>query len=800
MAKEKTLPADRDFAARNTGDLTDMFLNGLEALPELSHEDLASAEEEVEESNNIPMIRYLEDWQYFPTAMVHTSTRNRSFVDLAAKYRKMGVKNYYFMLALLQPELENVDPHDPNLDFETKTKIAMECKYNPWYYFREVARIPPSAGNIPVAFRANRGNISLLWLFFSNVDTGLIQPRQTGKSVSTDCLMIYLMFVALNNTTISLITKDDRLRTANIERLKKIRDLLPKYMVYPDKMDANNQHELTYKKLGNKYITSVAQTSETAANNVARGNTVPITHGDEGPFTAYIDVTLPAALAAGTAARNESKRNGQPYGNIFTTTAGKKDDRSGKFMYEMFQRAAPWTESFFDAGSKKRLHLIVRKSCRKLHSEDNAPKRTMVNCTFSHIQLGFTDAWLKEAIANSGGTPEQINRDFFNVWSSGSQGSPLSIELLETIRNSEQNPGHTEITRDNFTFRWYCPDYEIVPMMNESHYVIGMDTSDAIGQDDITMVVMDVRDMGVVGAGTFNETNLITFANFIAEFMVRFRNTTLVIERKSSAPAILGKLVLMLPQKGIDPFKRIYNKMVENQHDRREEFKVAMTDMSRRSTFFYDRYIKEFGFVTTGQSREHLYSHVLQNVAKKAGHLVRDKMLSEQIRSLVVRKGRIDHDASGHDDMVISWMLAAWFVMEGRHLDFYGIDTSQVMSLVSDRNRALTPEEMSKRQRQLEIREEIDKVAEQMKRINDDFSLIRYEQKLRVLMNQLEDNEDSDVATLTELIESIKQRRSLRMQKSAGERRLGGSMGQARPSVRRWGSTPANVTRFGGYQ
>lgn len=785
----KSKEAELGVIAKKTGDLTDAFINrDLEELASALETDELDDTIEGEESgvNPIPMIRFADDWRYFPTAMVHTSTKNKSFVELAGLYRKMGVKNYYFMLALMQPELEHVDPHDPNLDLDTKVKIAMECKYNPWYYFREVVRIPPSAGNIPDKFRANRGNIALIWLFFSNVDVGLIQPRQTGKSVSTDCLMIYLLFIGLNNTTISLITKDDKLRTANIERLKKIRDLLPKYLVYPDKLDANNQQELTYKKLGNKYITSVAQNSETAANNVARGNTVPITQCDEGPFTTYIDVTLPAALAAGTAARNESKRTGQPYGNIFTTTAGKKDDRSGRFMYEMFQRAAPWSEAFMDIPSKARLHLVVKNSCRKLSESDNAPKRTMVNCTFSHRQLGFSDAWLKDAISNAGGTPEQINRDFFNVWSSGSQGSPLSIQLLEIIQKSEQSPKHTEITKDCYAFRWYIPESLVYNTMHQGHFVIGMDTSDAIGRDEIAMLVMDVRDMSTVGAGSFNETNLITFADFLADFMTRYRNTTLVIERKSSAPAILGKLLLMLPQRGIDPFKRIYNKIVDEQHDRREDFKAIMVDLCRRSTYFHDRYIREFGFVTTGNSREHLYSRILQNAAKKAGHLVRDKQLSEQIRSLVVKKGRIDHETSGHDDMVMSWLLAAWFIMEGKHLDFYGIDTLSVMALVGDASKPMTEEDVRKKREQTKLREELEMMAGQIKSITDDFTLMRYENRIKVLTSQINTEEELVMNTLTNLVESIKQKRQLRS-RMGGINRMGGGRGGYNP----WNSRAA---------
>ena len=141
------------------------------------------------------MILFKDDWAKYPNAIVHYRTRNKSFLELAEKYKRMGIKNYAFHLCLLQKELEDVDPHDPNLTPEQMTLIGLECLYNPWYFFREVLRIPPQASANSIPFRANRGNISLIWLFFNHIDVGLTQPRQTGKSVSVDGLVLYLLVI-----------------------------------------------------------------------------------------------------------------------------------------------------------------------------------------------------------------------------------------------------------------------------------------------------------------------------------------------------------------------------------------------------------------------------------------------------------------------------------------------------------------------------------------------------------------------------------------------------------------------------
>jgi hypothetical protein len=57
---------------------------------------------------------------------------------------------------------------------------------------------------------------------------------------------------------------------------------------------------------------------------------------------------LPAALAGGGAARDVAAERGEPYGTIYTTTAGKKNDRDGKYAYQITTCSAVWSERFLD--------------------------------------------------------------------------------------------------------------------------------------------------------------------------------------------------------------------------------------------------------------------------------------------------------------------------------------------------------------------------------------------------------------------------------------------------------------------
>lgn len=713
------------------------------------------------------ILLFKEDWGRFPNAITDYETKNESFLRMASLYREMGIENCLFPLVLMQPELQGVDPHDPDLSDNMKIKVGTECRFNFWYFIREVVRIPPIAGPKPIPYIANRGNLAVSWLFLNSMDSALIQPRQTGKSVSTDCIMVWLLYIGASNTTINLLTKDHTLRTKNVERLKKIRDYLPKYLVNISNRDSDNQTDLTCKARDNSYLTAVSQNSESNANNLGRGLTSPVFQIDEGPFIRFIGVTLPAALAAGTAARAEAKQFDRPHGNIFTTTAGKKDDRDGRYMYDLIHKGAPWSETFLDTFNKQDLYDRVKKSAKG--------RRQIVNCTFSHRQLGKTDEWLYEAISTAGSTGEEADRDFFNVWTSGSQSSPLTVELNETIRESEIDPVYNEIDASNYITRWYVTADELQQLSRETSFIIGMDTSDAIGRDAIAMVIIDPRDLSVVGAATINETNLLRFSLFLGSFMIKYPKAVLIPERKSSAQAIIDSVIITLVNNGIDPFKRIYNVVVDDQAERRKDFTELQIPMGRRDNAFYDRWKKVLGFNTTGASRDTLYGTVLQTAARNSAALIRDRTLSSEIRGLVVKNGRIDHSTNSHDDFVIAWLLAHWFLTHSKNLAYYGIDTRSVMRDVRTQGKEVDAFTRYQEDVKIQLREEAEEIYGCLVEAKGEWAIAKLEAKLQSLNRRIGLDESGEAFSIDHLIENArKQRDESKRRRRIEQRRFSG--------------------------
>ena len=713
------------------------------------------------------MVLYLQDWFRYPGAKPNYDTKNESYLKLAGTYYAMGIKNYAFMLALHDQSLKDVDPFSPFLTELEMVKIGIECKINPWYYFREIAKVPARSGSDAVPLLANRGNIALYWCFFNHVMTYLVQIRQTGKSISTDVLDSYLLNIRCRGTTINLLTKDDALRSENIQRLKDIIDEMPFYLKQRSKKDLDNTELINISSLGNWYKAHLPQKAKKFALNTGRGMSSPIFRVDEGPFQANIEISLPAALAAGVAMRNKARANNEPYGTTLTTTAGKKDDPDGRYFYQQICAAAEWTEKFFDAKDATELEVMIRAVSRGLKEKMRVGDEVIrgefaVNITMNHRQLGYDDAWLLTALEETKSVGDAADRDFFNRWTSGSLSSPLTIQQMETIRGSQKEPMYVEdckIGSFRVPCRWYIPRDSIEMYMAKNSSILSADTSDGGGGDDISLSLTDVKTGMLIASFNVNRINLLAFSEWVCErWIIQSPNVTLIPERKSSAIALIDHLLLILPDRGIDPFKRIFNRIVNEPDENKTAFEEIKLPLSRRPHDIYVRYKKAFGWATSGgglTSRSDLYSTTLMSAARNCGHMVNDKTTIDQILSLETRNGRVDHAPGEHDDAVIGWLLGHWMLTKAKNLLHYGIQVTDILSRNrggSENGGVLTKEHRD----QILYRDKIKDLLGKLEQEQNEIISMKIENELRFYNSKLI-IEENEVLSLDELIAKTKE-------------------------------------------
>jgi len=681
------------------------------------------------------MILFYDDWAKYPNAIVHTTTNNKTFVRLAGVYKSMGIKNHAFLLALHDPTLADVDPFDPNISKENIGRISIECKRNPWYFFREIARASPIASSNGVPIRANRGNMSLYWLFFCHITTFLIQPRQTGKSFSTGVLFRYLLNIGSENSKMNLLTKDNKLRVSTLDVMKGLNKELPLYLRMTGKSDSDNTEEITVNALGNKLRTHLAQVSPKAARNVGRGLTSPIFHIDELPHLYNIDITLPAALASGGAARDEAELNNSPYGTIFTTTPARLDTDSGRYGYKLLKSGAKWTEKMLDCSNLDELKEMIMKN--------SSNDKLMVSLEFNHRQLGYTDAWLKGKLDDALSEGEDAETDYLNIWSSGTNTNPINKEYLKVMRDNVKIEYTPEISNLGYILRWYVTADQIPSIKKNNHVIISLDTSDAVGKDDIALTIRDVKTGAILAVGNYNETNLLTFAKWLFEWSNDFMKAVILIERKSSGVVMLDYLIENMLANNVDPFRRLFNWVVEEHQLYPERYNEINLPFKSINKNLYIKHRKHFGYATSGSgrsARDNLYGGTLLSAVKYTSNVVYDKELVDQLTSLTSRNGRIDHSVDGKDDLCISWLLGYWFLLNGKNMQHYGIPPRTIMSNVNSDTLKLDKETEEKNKIQNEIRAKIEALIEFLKVEKNPHTGLLIINRIKMLAKDLDDN------------------------------------------------------------
>lgn len=676
------------------------------------------------------MILFEKDWEEYPNAIADVYTTNKSWIEYCALLKKMGVSNIWWPLQLHQPELQGVDPHDSeNLTTELKTKIITECEINPFYLFREVIRIKGSGGTSPMDL--HRGIGAVIWLFMNSIDHNATWQRQKGKSIVADCIRIWYTYFGTRHTTSFLFTKAPDLRSENIKSIKAMLTYLPSYLNPVDRLDVDNTEMLSCIARDNWVLTSTAKPVKERARNVGRGQRIAYTQGDEAPYIINAHISFPALYASASTAMKQAREAGYPACHQITTTAGLKDTKEGAYVYKMIQDGYYWNEHLLDCKDPEHLIEVIMKN-----SKGYTP---FVDVTMSHRQLGISDEEQRVIVAKARpSSPDDANRDFYNVWTSGSASHPLTKQLLLAVDSSERDPDFVQFTKDNYAVRWYVPEHEVREILEKRFMVAALDTSQAIGRDDNALVFIDIRTMRPLGISNVNEANLHYYGVWIANLLIMYDKITLVPENKASGQSMMDTIAACLIQNGINPFRRIFNYIINEKTVRTDAFKEIQMMDKVPSLETYEKYKKFMGFNTTGQSRPFLYNTVLQEAASSTAHLVQDKILSKQLKGLITKNGRVDHAPGGHDDAVIAWLLGHWFVRHARHLNEYGIDPTHCLSMVSDKGALLTEEELAVRRELTKLTLQINDLKDRMCSAATPIDVERYQKMLRPLVEKAE--------------------------------------------------------------
>ena len=461
------------------------------------------------------------------TVYYHMSTNNKSFLEVHQYLKDLGIENNRFMLTLLDPDLARIDPFDPTLPSMMKAKVLKECLYNPWYFFREIVRIPDSGQANGIRFQLSRGNLALLFCLMLNLNTYLEQPRQTGKTISSLCWYLYLFNFGTANAEMSFLNKKLDDSKLNLQRIREIRDLLPSYLKMDQAFNAdgtrvrgkNNVETLQHPVNNNRIRTVASARNKVAAASLMRGRTTPIIYIDEYGFIQYNTIIYTNMVPAFNTAANNAKRNGTPYGMLVTSTPGMLTTDEGVEAFHMKDSATPFSERWYDL-TKEQIYDIIG-------SNSNS---SFVYIRYTYQQLGKSEEWFKKLCIDMRKDWDAIRREVLLEWSNSSENSPFRAEDLDTIKGLLKQPINTVLLLNKYELKIY----EKINMKYPP--IVGVDVSGGYQRDSSAITVIDSYSTRVTAELNSNFISTPELANVIYTIVSKWMpNAVVNIERNGVA-------------------------------------------------------------------------------------------------------------------------------------------------------------------------------------------------------------------------------------------------------------------------
>ena len=470
-------------------------------------------------------------------------------------------------------------------------------------------------------------------------------PRQHGKTISAVCYYLWLFNFGTTNSEMMFINKKYDDSKKNLARLKDMRAALPSYLRMneafgPDgkkiKVPDNTQM-IQHPKNFNSVKTLPSAKNITNANGLGRGLTVPIIWYDEFAFIKYNKIIRSAATPAYKRAAMNAANNRKPYGMLLTTTPGIMTDEEGKYAYDVKNNATPFNEAYYD------LTMNQLEELRRANS-----KSSLFYIRYTYQQLGSSSKYLEEIIKDMEGDYPAIRREVFLEWAQISENSPFKPEDLEMVKQYIHEPKRTIMLGGIYPMYIY---EEISPMAVP---IIGVDVSGGYYRDSSAITIIDSKTTKVCACMNCNYISPIQLADVIYELVVNYMpNACVNIERNGGF--------------GTSVIARLKNTRIKNNLYYEVKERVLEERNDGIHTYRNKQKVKEYGLNSSKNVRDLLIDILHQRMDYHKDKFISPIIMNE-LNGLEIRKNRVDHSPTSHDDQIFSMLMALYVWYYGKDL------------------------------------------------------------------------------------------------------------------------------------
>ena len=613
------------------------------------------------------------------------NTKNKSFIDLHKDLKTLGVKNNKFFLALYDKTLENIDPFAPIVPLEAQARIAREVIRNPWYFLREIARIPmdgkpivPGGGS---PFLIDRNSAATWYLFLNGIDTYASKPRQCGKTQDAIAKINYAYNFGSLAATITLANKDLTLNKMNLARLKAQRDMLPTFLQAKNIFDiaslkilkeTSNVTSMKNPVTNNNIILLPTANSEAKADGLGRGYTSSIQLWDEFDWTPYNTKIIDCSVFAFNTASANAKTNKSLYGRLFTSTPGNIDSRDGQSAEEFIngnqetgaRGMLKWNDTMFD--------MDIRKLYNVVHSAKSYNGIVFVEHTWKQLKKSYD--WYEKACEGVRYNPEVIAREINLKRLRGTSKSPFKRTDIMYLISNMLTAKETVDYSDNLS-----PIYIYDKIERRTPYILVVDPAEGLSGDNMAMSLINPYTEKAIAEF---ETPYITqpkMAKMIVKFMDSYCPKAVIVVENNK-----GRELLHLLQESKYAANIWYD---IDKLGAKESIDKHEVDTSAE---------KALGFNTNTKTRPILFG-ILENMVSEEPDKLNAKLLVDSICALErTRTGRIEAAQGKHDDMVMAYLIGICVRRMSSNMEDYGIIPGSIDPLEKAKQPLTTQEKLNK--------------------------------------------------------------------------------------------------------
>lgn len=601
-------------------------------------------------------------------------TKNSSFLLTAQELKTLGIKNWYFMLEVKNPHLgvQDIDPWKKDITAEEIGKVILECKMNPWYFFRQVIKIPVRGTGIcdPILHRAAA---SLIWCFDHSIDVMLCQPRQTWKTTWCSMVVAYMFLFEYQNTLIPYLHIGEGRCLENADILRDyIVDGLPSYMnPWSKQKKLPGLKSLKYDEHGTGIAIISTADSESKAKDKLRGYTLFGAFIDEWEYLPYINNIISGGAPAMISAREIAQKRHIRTCIMYSSTPGDLETPTGKAAQRMIDATPKFSEQMYDMTDEE---LKTMFSGMIQETEDGQQQVTTLYIEYNYHQLRKTESWkntqyTKAVQAND---ISEYRRGIILQRYRGSDGSIFRQEDIDYITQHVREPDYEIFLLKKYHLYVYKHEIRYPNLNSDTQYfdtklpyLVGIDIGAGTGTgDNTTCVVVNPYTLEVVaelaspylGGGLELMRVIIELAKLMPKCIFCPETNT------------IGKVLLEMIQETQLEYRFYHDPQLDltkNVVSRDDTSPSALAQRAKNRSYI--------GTNVTPKIRNYMMELLKRNVHDYRD-LINTKLLVKDITNLTIMRGKIQADTGEHDDVVMAYCHVLYVLNYGYDLTRFGID------------------------------------------------------------------------------------------------------------------------------